>query len=414
MTPIFTHLILGLILGATAAPPSTEPAKSSSEWLRAGEALQREGHQAGASEAYRAALAALPAPKQRANEGARAAMLAAEARWQAFEADANVAHLDAGIDVLAHWLALTGPQSRASLLEDVQRDLALVRAVRDPLAAASVAVAEHDLDTASSRYHEVLDALSHQDDRDWSIGASVALHAAGEIVAVDDPDLRLDADASTHRRALERARDILVRWRGLGPAADTSERAAAIDERLAELQARIDATRRAPVEPPAETDDSVMAPPTPRRPSTTPTPAPAPERPARRALAIALLSGGTVATAAGTALLAEGAAFAGLSKDRAAAAEAHAAALAEQHGDAFDHAQYQAELDEYRAAAKQRDVGMIIGGSVLAAAGVASSVVGIVALARARRSPSPHPRDRARLAPVVSPSLQRLSLTWRF
>ena len=421
MTTFATHLVLGSILGASlllaplvhaGAPsrgaPVASSSKSSSEWLRTGEALQRAGRHAEASEAYRQALMALPEPKQRANEGARAAMLAAEARWSAFDVDLDVAHLDAGIAALEHWLALAGPQSRVPLLDDVQRDVAWIRAVRDPLAAAVAALAEHDLDGAMTQGQGAMDALVHQDHREWSIGAGLALWMSRELVPVD-ADLR----------ALEHARDILVAWQGRRPASDVTDRGPAIDERLAELrgriqaveQARRDAELAAQLPEPSELGE----PSEPTTPITSPPREPAPRQPSPgRTLPVALLSVGVVATAAGAALLGEGAAFTEVSKARATAAAAEAEALEQRYGATFDRASYDAELEGYLARADRRNTGMLIGGSVLAAGGIAASVVGIVALARSHRPSPGQRRARAGVAPVVFASLQRISLSWRF
>lgn len=421
MTTIAPPLVLGSILGASlltgplvhaAAPshgaPVASSSKSSSEWLRTGEALQRGGRHAEASEAYRQALMALPEPKQRANEGARAAMLAAEARWSAFDGDVDIAHLDAGIAVLEHWLALAGPQSRATLLDDVQRDVAWIRAVRDPLAAAAAALAEHDLEEAMAKGQGALDALVHQDHREWSIGAGLALWVTRELVPVD-AELRL----------LEQARDVLMAWQGRRPASDITDRGPAIDERLAELQGRIQAIEQARHDAQLAAQRPEPNEPLEPQPPTTPIASP-PRQPVSRqpapdrALPVALLSVGAVATAAGAVLLGEGAAFTEVSKARAAAAAAEAEALEQRYGAAFDRASYDAELEGYLARSDRRNTGMLIGGSVLAVGGIAASVVAIVALARSHHPSPGRRRARAGAAPVVSASLHRLSLSWRF
>lgn len=427
MGNVGARLMLGLVLTGLVPPstpafaaPATEPPNTSSRWLRTGEAHQQRGEHAQAGEAYRQALAALSESKQRANEGARAAVLSAEAYWQAFEGDANAVHLQAAIDVLEHWLERTGPQSRASMLDDVSRMVARLRAILEPLVAADEALAsgQTDANKASAHYREVLDVLARQR-REWSAGAGVALRVADALVSSYDAKVRSPADIEAHVHELEAARDVLEQWKEQRPAADDSERGPALDQRLAEIEARLREAEQAQAEAAraeqareaaraAREREAALA-------QAAVEPSPAADGPPKgRTLSIVLLSAGVVATAAGAALLGEGAVFMGVSQDREAAAAAEADALAQMSGVDFDRAGFDAELRAYRAEADRRNRGMLIGGSVLLAGGIATGVVGVVRLVQGRRARAATPPRRAQLLPVVSPALLQLSLSARF
>jgi hypothetical protein len=413
-----------LQLAAPETDADANAPKSSSWWLRAGEAREQQGEYAKAGDAYRQALAALSEKKQKANEGARAAILSADAYWKAFDGEPNVIHLDAGLAVLEHWLALTGPQSRASMRSDVQRMVSRMKAVREPLVAADVAIAAGDAKTAAEHDEAVLDALSNQQ-RDWSVGARVALRASATFVETYEAEVHTPADVKPHLHELKTARNLLTRWKKERPPDDASEQGPAVDRALADVEARIakaeqevaDAERAEKLRKAQQKAEEAK-----RR---------AEQREAKRIaaeqarevraakaaqqrkLAIALLSTGVVATAAGAGLLGEGAVFSGVAKDRAAAAAAEADGIEQMNGDGFDDAGFDTELEAYRDAADRRNLGMIVGGSVLAAGGLATSVAGIVLLARGRSSGGKR-ADRARLSPVISPTLLQLSISGRF
>lgn len=428
-------LVAGAVLASSPTTSAAAPAgddssapRSSSWWLRTGEGHQQRGEHARAGEAYRQALLALSPTKQRANEGARAAMLSAEAYWLAFEGDASVASLEAGIAVLEQWLEATGPQSKASLVVDVQRMVARLRAVRDPLVAADEALARGDVDEASAHDEAALDALATQD-RQWSIGASLALRAADDLVAAYDASAgkgKGEAAAAGAPQELAKARELLVRWKQRRPAGDASPQGPRLEQRLAELEQRLaEAEREAAEAAAAEERRAEAARAEAERRERERARAEAasraePEGPApgeRRTLAIVLVASGAAAVGAGAGLLGEGLVFSGLSRDRAAAARAQADALAQTSGARFDRAGFEAALADYQATADRRDLGMIIGGSVLAAGGIAAGVVGTVWLVRARGS-GQRARARApalvRATPVVSATSLRLLLTTRF
>jgi hypothetical protein len=442
MRKIGVHLVLGLgfafavLLGSPAqastlhvAAPATEAApeanapKSSSWWLRAGEARERQGEYAKAGDAYREALLAWPEKKRKGNDGARVAMLSADAYWQAFDRDPNPAHLDAGLAVLDQWLVLTGPQSRATSLSEVKRKYARMKAVRDPLVAADPALTAGDATKAAGHYGEVLDALATQTERDWSVGARISLNAANALVEGYDAKVHAPEDITPHLKELETARDLLVRWKAERPPDDASEQGPAVERALADVQARLaeaeqtladearaeqlrerqrEADEAARLEAERKEAERIER----ERKETA-----AAKAGGKRTLAIVLLSSGVVALGAGAGLLGEGAAYTGVSKEEAAAAEADAVA-AEERGEIVDRPRFDPALQAYREDTERRNLGLIIGGSVLAAGGIATGVAGIVLLVKGRSSGKRS--QRARLSPVVSPTQLQLSISGRF
>lgn len=438
MSHVRTHLAvaLGLVLvsptvvvspalAVSLAPPASEAStpKSSSWWLRAGEAREQQGEYAKAGDAYRQALLALSEKRQKANEGARAAMLAAEAYWQAFDRDPNEAHLEAGLAVLEQWLTLTGPGSRATMLGDVQQTYARMKAVRDPLVAVDPALTSGNAKEAAEHYDEVLDALANQN-RDWSVGARISVAAANALVTDYDARVHAPKDIEPHLQELETARELLVRWKAERPADDASEQGPAVERALADVETRLAAAKQTLADEAraAQQREAARAEEARREVERREAERREQERAQQadaaaanpRTLSIVLLSTGLVATAAGAGLLGEGAVFSGVANDRAASSAAEADALEQMNGATFDRAGFDAELDQYRADVARRNLGMIIGGSVLAVGGLATSVAGIVLLTRARRASGSKRSDRARLAPVVSPTQLQLSISGRF
>jgi hypothetical protein len=430
MSKVGAHLVLGLasvVVAASptqaatlqlAAPEASAP-KSSSWWLRAVEAREQQGEYAKAGDAYRQALEALSEKKQRANEGARAALLSAEAYWQAFDRDPDPASLDAGLAVLEQWLTLTGPQSRATLLSDVQRTYARMKAVRDPLVAADPALTAGDAQKAAVHYDEVLDALASQQ-RDWSVGARISLNVANTLVTSYEAEVHAPEDITAHLHELRAARDLLTRWKDERPPDDASEQGPAVERALADVQARLDEAeqtladearaeqiRRAAAEAAAKRQQEEA-----RAKAMAVTVEPDPSPP-RRTVPIVLLSTGIVAMGAGAALIAGGVVIKGNAADDVAREDANAAGYAQMFP-TYDLDGYQAARDEFVAETNRISRGMLIGGSVLVAGGVATSVAGIVLLVKGRRSSATPRRARARLSPVVSPTQLQLSISGRF
>ncbi len=230
-----------LQLAAPAAKPAAKPApagKTSSAWLRTGEAHQEKGEHAQAGDAYRKALEALSHKMQGADEGARAAGFSADAHWLAFEQDLGVLHLQAALDVLSLWLTLTGPQSRASMHDEVVRKFAQIRAVRDPLGEADAALAAGEATKAAGLYGDVVYALATQG-YEWPLRARIALRGSAGIVSVYEGHVKASEDVAAHLPALRAARDLLATQKAKRPADDASEQGPAVDQALADVEARI-------------------------------------------------------------------------------------------------------------------------------------------------------------------------------
>lgn len=409
---------------AAAAGPSAEPPngrQTSSWWLKTGETRQEQGDYAGAGQAYGQALDGLSEHKQRANVGARTAMLSAEAYFMAFEADGDLTHLRAGFEVLDRWIKLAGPGSSASLLPRAERMAARFHAIHDPLQQAEAALADDDLERASKHYQAALEALAVQR-HPWPIGARITLRVARAHVEAYDQSVAGVEDIEPNRPKLETAKGFLERWKGRRPSDDESEQGPAIDALLAEIQARLDEgtqaidaalaeQQRQAAQEAREAEQRRQAAEEQRADD-----AAANDDQARkqRRLGIILLSTGVTATAAGAGLLGEGLAFRSRSRELADAEQAEAQQLTDMYGDRYSREDFDTSLAAYRDDVRRRNTGLIIGGSVLAAGGIAASVVGILQLVRSRKGGGSPPVEQARLLPSVSRSQVRLSLTARF
>jgi len=422
MLNVRLHIVLGLalvsfvsaspsraatLLAAPAPAPKPVPGvKTSSGWLRTGEAHQQKGEHAKGGEAYRKALESLSPQKQVANEGAKAAMLSADAHWLAFEQDLDVLHLQAALDVLNLWLTLTGPRSRASMLSDVDRKIARIQAVREPFAEADASLAAGDAKKAAGLYGEVVDALATQG-FEWPLGARVVLRGAVGEVAAYDRDKEAGKDIRGHEPGLLAVHDLLVKWKGKRPAEDASEQGPAVEQALADVEARIaeveqaendaalaeeelkqDEADRKQDEADRKQDEADRKRDEAERKRI--------EAQRKRNLAIGLLSGGVVAMGAGAGLLGEGAAWSKASKQDEAAARADA-----DMDPGVDRPRYDAAVDEWRASTDRRNLGFIIGGSVLAAGGLAMSIWGIVTLVKGREKRGSAERARIHPGPLL-------------
>lgn len=429
--PCFVALTLALAFSggatpahaATAAPGAKGQARSSSKWLRAGEARQAEGDHAGAGKAYTMALDALSPQKQRANEGARAAMLAAEAYWQAFVADDDLGHLDAGYEILARWLELAGPGSRATLLPMVERMAARNRAVHDPLEKGATALEAGDLEKAATHDREALEALAVQR-REWSVGARVTLRIAGAHVDAYDQRVAADAGAiEASRPLLQTATELLEDWKQRRDDDDESGLAPRIDEMLAEIQRRMDegdqalsdaalAAQEREAREQAEAERQAREAEAERRRQEEEASITSAKR--RRVVSIVLLSSGAVATAAGAGLLGEGIAFSGASQRAGEAEEAEAQTLSDMFGADYPREDFDRALDEYYADARRRNLAFIASGSVLVAGGITAGVIGLVRLRKDRRATRGGAVEQARLVPSLSRTQLGLLLSARF
>lgn len=408
---------------ADAAKPKAEP-KSSSGWLRAGEARERASDFEGAGEAYRKALDALSPKRQRANEGARAALLSAEAYVRAFETDGDVAHLQAGFDVLDHWLTGAGPDNRATLRTNVERMMAQLRAIRDPLLEAKASLEQGKVDEAAEHSQAAIEAIEHQQ-RDWSAGARIALQTADAQVAAYDSTVQEVEDIEPNLRKLEGAKQTLQALQSQRPADDGSKEGALVQQRLVEIEQRIvQEQRRLQDERLAEQEreDAAKAEAERRRQEelererlAAEAAEPDAARSSKRTLGIILLTTGAVATAAGAGVLGEGLAYAPGARRSGDAEQARADALEQMYGDAYSRDDFDRALQQYRDDLRRRTLGMSVGGSVLLAGGLATGIVGAVMLVKHRRSKGSSPaREKLTLTPSVSRTQAHLSLTTRF
>lgn len=413
---------------APAAPakpkPKAEP-KTSSGWLRYGEARERDNDFEAAGEAYRKALDALSPKKQRANEGARAAILSAEAYVRAFETDGDVAHLEAGFDVLDHWLQQAGPSNRATLRTNVERMMAQLRAIRDPLLESKASLEAGKVDEAAEHSKAAIEAITHQQ-RDWSAGARIAIQTADAQVAAYEETVDEVEDIEPNLRKLQSAKKTLEQLQSDRPPDDQSKEGALVQQRLVEIETRIvEEQRRLQDEQLAqqEREAAAAAEAERRRQQELEQARQAEEAAAtsetaaggKRTQGIILLATGAVATAAGAGVLGEGLAFAPGARRSGDAEQAQADALEQMYGDAYSREDFDRALQDYRDDLRRRTVGMSVGGSVLLAGGLAAGIVGAVMLAKHRRGKGSSPaREKVAVTPSVSRSQVRLSLTARF
>lgn len=401
----------------SSAAPVSRCAKTSEKWIRTGEALQEKGQNAEAGDAYRKGLECLSQTKQKADEGASAAILSAGAHWLAFEQDLDVIHLQAAMDALSLWLTLTGPQSRAPMLLDVQQRFSRLRAVRDPLEEANTAMSAGDTKKAVGHYGEAVDAMASQG-YEWPLEARIVVRASTGCVAAYDRGEKTVRHVETQRPGLEAVRALLVKWKGKRPTDDGSEQGPAVDQALAEVEARLaeakqvvaDAAEAERIAAEKAADDKAAAEEVERI---------AAERAAdererkaeiarkKRSLAIGLLSGGVVAMGAGAGLVGDGIAgnreFEKVDKVQQDIAAMNEAQDIEQDPDenSYDYEGFLDDDEEKIAENRSRTLGMTIGGSVLIAGGLAMTVYGIVKLVQGRESRGGKQRARLRPGPFL-------------
>lgn len=414
MLNVRLHLVLGFVLlslvsaspgrAATlfAAPAPARGVKTSSGWLRTGEALEQKGQYVEAGDAYRKALEAMSQSTQKANEGAKAARLSAEAHLSAFEQDLDVVHLQAAMDVLSLWLTLTGPQSQASMLHELERMRSRVLTVREALGAADTAMAAGDTKKAVGHYGDAVDALESHG-YEWPLEARIVVRASAACVAAYDRGEKTAAHVQTHRPGLEAVRALLVEWKGKRPTDDASEQGPAVEQALAEVEARLaeakqveaDAAEAERLAAEKAVDDENkrreaerLAAEIRRREDERK----AAEAHKKRTLAIGLLAGGVVAAGGGAALVGEGLVGDRVFKNTLADRRREAQGLSMEGRRMFE-----ADAALRTAENRRRTLGMTIGGSVLAAGGLAMAVYGIVKLAQGR--PARGSTQRARIHP---------------
>ncbi|MCX4246381.1 coiled-coil domain-containing protein [Paraliomyxa miuraensis] len=413
-------------LAAPGPAPAAAKPKSSSAWLRTGEARERTSDFVGAGQAYRNALDALSPKGQRANEGARAAGLSADAYVQAFQLDGNVAHLDSGIEVLDYWLQQAGPDNRASLRKSIELKMAQLRAIRDPLAKSKEALDAGKLEEATEYSEAAIEALEYQQ-HEWSVGARIALQTANAQVIAYDASVEEVDDIEPNLRKLETAKRTLEELQSKRPPDDQSSEGALVQQRVRELEDRIrDEQRRLQDEQLArqqEQEEAARAEAERKRQQeleqerqrlaaeTKDDTA----RARKRKLGIILLATGAVATAAGAGVMGEGLAFAPGARRSGDAEQAEADALEQMYGDAYSRDDFDRDLQQFRDDLQVRTLGMSVGGSVLLAGGLATGIAGAVILVKNRRPKGARGgQDKLALTPSVSRSQVHLSLTTRF
>lgn len=407
-----------------APPPQSQPQQqSASAWLRTGDARERDGDYVGAAEAYLKAFEGLRGNKQRANEGAKTSMFCADAYRLAFDADGNIAHLDAAHEILERWLTLAGPDTKATLRESVERTRKELEEVRAPLKAAEAARLEGDRTRDAELSMQAIEAMKVQH-RPWSaVALLVARRADADIAAFDAQ--RADAQVGEDDlKKLQDTKSILEDWRKQRPTDDDSAAGPLIDQRLVEIQTRIDETTAAlneqalaktQIDDAPEVDGPQPVPDAEKAEVATQVERDAdPKRSRNRVTAITLLSVGGVATVAGAAMLGEGIAFSSAARRLGDAEEAKADELQQQYGDAYPRDQFDEDLQRFRDDARSRNIGFIAGGAVLLAGGLASGIAGAVLFPKKARSKGSGTREKLVLAPTVSRSQLHLSLTARF
>lgn len=405
------------------SPPesSPPPKRSASAWLKAGESHQQKGEYVQAAEAFLAVFESLSPRKQSANEGARAAMLAADAYWLAFEDSLESGHLQAALDVLERWRSQADPKS--TLRRNVERASTEIHAVLDPLQSAEAQLSAGGVAAAAGGYETALEALDAQN-RPWSCGARLALEITGAQVAAYDEGVAASEDLSEGEALLLSARATLETWGTKRPADGAPELGEAIDERRGEVQRRLDAieqqraaaalrqqeqaaARRAEQQAAAEqaaVEDAERRLAAEREAEA--------RRAGRRTTATILLSAGAVATAAGAGLMGEGIAFTGVSREQADAARGRADEL-DTTSAGYDRAGFDADLAAYRDSARRRSVAFLASGSVLLGVGLATGIWGAVWLAKSGSKRGGGGR-RARLTPTGSRAHLGLQLTGSF
>lgn len=377
--------------------PSAKADSSSSEWLEVGRTRQQEGDYVGAGQAYRQAFEALSERRQRATEGANAARLSAKAYWRAFDEDSDVAHLQDGLEVLRLWLERTRPGRHADTVAEVRRMAAQIRAVVEPLAEGNAALAEGDFATASDAYDQALDALVDRE-RGWPVGARITLRLVDARVSAYERAVASREDGGAGLAVLDEAQENLVQCAAQQQRGDeVTEEGVALKRLLAKVEALRNEAEQAligdegpPLEPPKKPPEPILQPP----------------RVERTGPAV-LLSVGLVGIGAGASLIGESIVF-----GRVAGREVERlGAEAEEEGRAGVYDENMGRIRAYEVEARRRNIGLLIGGSMLAVGGIAVAIVGIRGLRRAKRS---RHEDRVQLTPSVFRAGLSLSMGTRF
>ncbi len=409
-----------------ASGPSAEPkAKSATEWLRIGEAREGDGDFAGAGEAYRNALEAMTGRQRRGNEGARAAMYSAEAYWLAFETDNDIKHLEAGFDALDRWLQLIDPAKPAKLESSVRWMMARLRGIYDPMRKGDAALAGGNVDQATEDYRKALEALTNQQRR-WLTKARVGVHITDAQLSAYDEALAEGITYEAKIAMLEATRNDLEDVRKRRPQDDKSKEYERVEERMAEIQQRIDEANRAEAQRKQDEavakakaeDEAAQKRAEEQRIADEKAARAYREQQRRRTAAIAVLTTGAVATAAGVGLLTEGLAFGRVGQrrgdEKAAKADAIDVGVEDPTDVMVDRPVFDPLLQTYRDDVRRYSMAMTVSGAVISSVGLAAVITGAVILSKNKGAKGRPPGQHAMLSPVVSPSLLGLSLTARF
>ncbi|MEM9455533.1 MAG: hypothetical protein AAGF11_15235 [Myxococcota bacterium] len=397
---------------AHAAPqrPKRERAadsRTSSALLSKGEALVGQGKYARGAAKYEEALRAMDLEPREADVGAPAAILASRAYWMAFEADGDIAHLQAAINVLEHWRKVAGPDSKAIRLPEITRRLSQLYEIANPVQDAYQTLETRDYEAAATHFERALDAAIGQQ-RTWSAIAQLTLRTANANVsafeAVDAPE-RTQQDL----QRLEQARGLLQLALDKRPSADT-DLIRTLQQRLEELEELEAAERAEQAEQAKRAEQAEQA----KRAAKAPEPPPPPpvvEPPPRRNVVPSILiSTGSVVLGSGVGLVVTGFVAGSIQDANLEDAEQHLSDPAQRdvHYENVRRArEYEQEtMPAYRSA-------MFISGSVLAAGGLAIGTAGLLLRARARTERKRGDR-RAQLGAIVSRAQFQLSLTTRF
>jgi len=386
-------------IARAGAPAEPEP-KGPSAWLKKGRAHWIHGDFAASGEAYERAAAAMTPKKQKADEGAQAILLAVDAYWSAFDLEASREPLDRAEAACTQWLELAGPDSRATLLGDVQRALARIRAVVEPLRRVEVAAQQDDFAAMAAGYDTAVAALQAQA-RPWPPRAKLVLVAAevrarlfeAEVARAGD-----DAPLEPLHRALASV-EVCLQER---PASEVGPLRGELEARREQLSAQIEALREARL----QREQPSPPPPTIAEPS--PTAAPARGPLASKTLAYSLLPAGLAAIAGGATLVALGVTALRRSDEHTAALEQDPA-YAELP--AAERARFDEDLQAYERASSTYALGTLIAGSALLAGGTAMTLLGSIALHQVRRSSR---SARARVSPVWTRTMRGVSLQVEF
>jgi len=368
-------IALGLALGTggmtgevSAASPAEATPKNPSAWLKKARAHWIRGEFRASGEAYEEALAAMTLRKQKADEGAQAVLLAVDAYWSAFDESVASEELGRAIAVAERWLALVADGAQASMKIDVQRVLARLKAVYEPLRRAEMAHAEGNEAAAAKDFDEAAAVLRVQD-RSWRTWARLVATASEARLTVFEAD---PASGSTVELAL--ASTQIGEALQARPQSDRSGLAdvlTALRDRIAERRAQAEADR-APSPPPPEPVVTAVEP----APAVTSEPVFAP------VVGYVLLPTGLVALAGGATLLALGIVAsqrASQASDDLRGSPAYGR-LSESERMRFD-----AALASYNDASERYAYGTIISGSALVAGGVAMTVIGALTVAQTRK-----------------------------